>query len=142
MRADSGSNTLRPRRLKLAHKESAVQAAFITWTRHAEARYPALRLAFSVPNGAWTRNYAMAMKLKREGMRKGVPDWMLPVSLRDDFGNVLGSVGLAIEFKRKGAKPTVEQLEYHSLLRDQGWRVEVCDDWQKAREIVQEYLSI
>lgn len=114
--------------------ESQIQSAFIAWTRLAQSKYPTLRLAFSVPNGAWTRNYATAVKLRKEGLRAGVPDWMLP------YGNA-NHHGLAIEFKRPGAKPTKQQLEYHGLLRLEYWRVEVCDDWEKAKEIVEDYLT-
>ena len=126
---------------KIIATESQIQAAFITWTRHAEARFPALKLAFSVPNGAWTKNYAMAAKLKREGMRPGVPDWMLPVVTWRHKGLNVKWHGLAIEFKRPGAKATGQQAAYHILLRDQGWQVEVCNDWQVARQIAEKYLS-
>ena len=127
---------------KLIQTESQIQSAFITWTRYAEARYPALKLAFSVPNGAWTKNIALAMKLKREGMRPGVPDWILPVVQWSNRG--AGYVtwhGLAIEFKRPGAKVNKQQFAYHDLLRDQGWLIEVCNDWQVARQRVEKYLS-
>ena len=114
--------------------ESQIQSAFVAWAKMAETSLPALKLAFSVPNGAWTKNYAMAAKLKREGMRSGVPDWMLPKVTRN--GN-----GLAIEFKRPGAYCTLAQRIYHDMLRKQGWQVEVCSDWQQARQIVEKYLS-
>ncbi|MES2367781.1 MAG: VRR-NUC domain-containing protein [Pseudomonadota bacterium] len=99
------------------------------------AKYPALRLAFAVPNGAWTMNKAMAVKLKREGLRVGVPDWILPV--RTQF-----YAGLAIEFKRSpGVKLSNQQAEYHELMRSHGWSVHVCTTWQSAAAVVEEYLK-
>ena len=125
--------------------ESQIQSAFVEWCRRSEKKYPALKLAFSVPNGAWTKNYAMAAKLKREGMRPGVPDWMMPhsskISIDERNLAVKFKHGLAIEFKRPGGKCTTIQLAYHKLLMQGGWQVEVCSDWQVARQIVEEYLG-
>lgn len=118
-----------------APTESQIQSSFVYWTRLNLRKHPDLRLGFSVPNGAWARNIKLAMKLKREGMRPGVPDWMLPVKSWQ-------WIGLAIEFKRPGSgKLSKEQAEYHQLLKDQGWMVEVCTDWKVAAGIVSEYLK-
>ena len=127
-------------------QESQIQSAFVMWCQLNERGYPALKLAFSVPNGAWAKNYAMAAKLKREGMRAGIPDWILPARGKILIDPYLSdqwqwSPGLAIEFKRLGAKVTKGQANYHALLRQQGWRVEVCNDWYSARQIVEEYLA-
>jgi hypothetical protein len=114
--------------------ESLTQTWFIKWTWINYRKYPELRLGFAVPNGAWTKNIMMAMKLKREGMRPGVPDWMLPVRSRQ-------YIGLAIEFKYGKNKLTKEQTIYQALLREQGWQVETCWDWKVAAGIVEEYLK-
>jgi hypothetical protein len=114
--------------------EHQIQAAFVTWTRHAEARFPALKLAFAVPNAA-KRHAGAAAILKAEGMRPGVPDWWLPYPFRK-------VAGLVIEFKRpKTGKLSKLQLEYIHRLEEVGWQVDICTDWQEARAIVIDYLG-
>lgn len=116
--------------------ESVVQSTFIKWCWINMRRYPELRLGFAVPNGAWTKNVRSALKLKREGLRAGVPDWMLPVR-----NHLMDKIGLAIEFKFGKNKLTKEQAEYQELLKGAGWQVETCYDWKVAASIVEEYLK-
>ncbi len=113
--------------------ESLIQQAFIKWCWLNERKYPELKLGFAVPNQG-LRDARNARRMKAEGMRAGVPDWMLPVMAWD-------KAGLAIEFKAPGGKLTVLQLAYHKLLSNHDWRVEVCYDWRSAADIVAEYLS-
>jgi hypothetical protein len=113
--------------------EHQIQCAFIEWCIRSETAHPELRLAFSVPNGG-ARHIVTATKLKREGSRAGVPDWILPFP-------VLPYIGLAIEFKR-GEKGVISasQEDYIALLRSAGWRVEICRNSESAISIVRDYL--
>lgn len=72
--------------------------------------------------------------LKREGARRGVPDWVLPVSC-GSYG------GLYIEFKAKGGTTSPEQKEFQALLREYGNRVETCRSCEAAIAIVGDYLG-
>jgi hypothetical protein len=114
-------------------KESLIQQAFIKWCWLNERKYPELRLGFAVPNQG-QRDVRNARRMKAEGMRAGVPDWMLPIPSWNCWG-------LAIEFKAPGGKLTELQKQYHELLRTYDWRVEVCYDWKAAADIVLEYLK-
>ncbi len=117
------------------HTESQIQQWFIKWCWINQRKYPKLRLGFAVPNQG-QRDVRNASRMKAEGLRAGVPDWMLPVS---QGGNHFYS-GLAIEFKRPGGKLTKAQEEYHALLKQEGWCVAICYDWKLAAEIVEDYL--
>ena len=126
--------------------EHQIQSAFADWCRMSEARYPALKLAFAVPNGSY-RHIATAVRAKREGQRAGVPDWILPVPRLDSItertkvGILSRDSGLAIEFKRPGGRLTKEQKAWISLARIYGWRCEVCYSAEEAIKVVKEYLS-
>lgn len=63
-----------------------------------------------------------AFKMSSPGSR-GVPDRI-----------ILGEFGFVafIEFKRKGAKPTLLQKTTHEWLEKNGFRVKVCDDADQA----------
>ena len=117
----------------MKHPESAIQRAFIQWCRLNERLYPALKLAYSTPNGG-KRSIITASILKAEGSRPGVPDWHLPYAT--DHAN-----GLWIEFKAGKGKPSPAQVEYIALLRKYGHQVYICNDAAKAIEIVTEYIT-
>jgi len=77
-----------------------------------------------------------AVKCKKAGMKKGYPDINLPVARQ-------GFHGLFIELKRvKGSSTTKEQIVWHKLLRDEGYRVEVCKGWHEAKDVLIDYLTL
>lgn len=116
--------------------EHQIQCAFIEWCYLNESRVPALRLAFAVPNGGY-RNKATAARLKAEGVRPGVPDWMCPVpSTIHDYQ----FHGLAIEFKAKNGHLSDAQEMYTALLADIGWRVSICFSTEDAIKTVEGYF--
>jgi hypothetical protein len=90
--------------------EHAEQVAFVQWF---ERNYPHIRI-FAIPNGG-LRAKATAEKMRREGLRPGVPDLMVP------------AWHLFIEMKRtKGGRTSPEQHDWHDYLRSVGYRVETC----------------
>lgn len=98
-----------------------------------EAKHPELRLLFAVPNGG-DRHPAVAAKMKAEGVKAGVPDYLLPVA-RGGFH------GLAIELKTSTGSASREQKQWLADFRDQGYRAEVCKGWQQAFDTLKEYLA-
>ncbi len=75
-------------------------------------------------------------KLKAEGVKAGVPDYILPVAAG-------GFHGLAIELKRQqGGRTSGEQEQWIEALRAEGWRAEVCKGWQQALSVLGEYLGV
>ena len=114
--------------------EHDIQCAFIDWCRLNETRLPGLRLAFAVPNGGM-RNKIVAAKLKAEGVRAGVLDWLCPVP-------VAGFNGLAIEFKRGNNGMTKSQQEFAELLEKiAGWHVSVCFSSEEGIRTVERYFN-
>lgn len=88
---------------------------------------------FHIPNGG-SRNKREAKNLKRQGMRAGVPDLCIPVAKR-------GFHGLYIEMKYGRNKPTDKQLEWISLLNDNGYMAVVCVGYGQAKETIDWYLD-
>lgn len=114
--------------------EHDVQVSFVEWCAWNEKKYPALKLAFAIPNGG-KRHVSVAMKLKQEGVRSGVPDWCLPVPMG-------GYSGLWIEFKFGKNTLSDNQKEYIALLEKNGHCCDVCYSVGEAIRTVQEYLNI
>jgi len=113
--------------------EHQIQAAFVQWADWHEGRHPALRLGFAVPNGG-LRHKATAGKLKAEGVKAGVPDWILPV-------RAAGYSGLAIEFKSQGGKLSDDQKRYRNLMIAAGWKTVVCFSVDEAIAVTKQYLA-
>lgn len=113
--------------------EHAEAVALMRMVRLHESHYPSLRLLFAVPNGGH-RNKIVASKLKAEGVRAGVPDYLLPVPMG-------GYSGLAIELKTLTGYPSREQREWIESLREQGWRAEVCRGAEAAWDVIRGYVE-
>lgn len=115
-----------------AQSEHRIQAAFVEWCRANEGKYAALALAFAIPNGG-ARSAATGALLKAEGVRRGVPDWCLPVPIGD-------YAGLWIEFKTQKGAVSPEQRDYMAALENAGHVCIVCRSWIEAAEVVEWYF--
>lgn len=112
--------------------ESEEQIAVIEWFDWWAAPELKGRL-FAVPNGG-LRNKVVAARLKREGVRAGVPDLML-LTPRHTFA------GLVIEMKReKGGRLEKEQAEWLEWLAKQNFMTVVCRGFQPAVDTIVSYL--
>lgn len=115
--------------------EHAEQVAFIQWF---DITYPHYFL-FAIPNGEKRAIHA-AVRLKREGVRSGVPDLCLAYPAG-------GDAALFIEMKRKGGgskskgKISAIQSERHIQLENAGYKVVVCYGCDEAMQAVKEYLG-
>lgn len=141
-RIDLGAKAKRaapkPSAIPTEHQE---QAALISWWGPwARARKIDHRLLFAIPNGAFFGHDALGAsiqmaKLKREGLRDGVPDLLLAVP-------VAPAHGMFLEMKRR-EKATVsqEQKDMIAVFQSQGYRALVCRGWDDARIAIEVYLG-
>jgi len=112
--------------------EHDTQSAFFEWANY--QRFPGIELLHATPNGG-ARHPAVAAKLKKEGVKAGVPDVSWPVARG-------GYVGLAIEFKHGDGNPSKEQRERIDRMQQEGWMVTVCWSWQAAARVMQGYAGM
>ena len=76
--------------------------------------------------------------MKRQGVRRGVPDLFLPIPRGGYFG-------LWIEMKRTNASPSDTsdaQRDWHELLREQGYCVYICKGCLRAWRVLVWYMSL
>ena len=120
-------------RAKFIDREGLEQAALMT---EIALRYPAAaKLIYHVPNGGH-RHKLVAIKLKEQGVKAGVPDLVLPMARGGHFG-------LYIEFKAKppfDAAVSPSQDAYIQALLDQGYLAIVCRGAIDALEAIRAYL--
>ena len=114
--------------------EEQEQAAVIEWTIIMDKQLPELRLLFHVPNGA-ERHPAVAAKLKKQGVKAGVPDLFLPVARG-------GWHGLFVEMKkRKGGRVSDAQKQWISDLEGEMYRCVVANGAEEACDAIFKYLT-
>lgn len=108
------------------HRE---QVQLFQWASH----FRELDLMYAIPNGGH-RDIRVAVKLKEEGVKAGVPDICLPLPRG-------GKHGLYIELKRrKYGKVSTDQLRWIEALMREGYVCAVCHGWEMARDVIEEYL--
>lgn len=117
----------------MKRSEASEQITLIQWCDINRCKYPELGLIFHIPNGG-KRNKLEAIKLKKEGVKAGVPDLFLPVARR-------GYNGLFIELKYGRNKATAKQREWIIALNKQGYHAVVCNGFEEAKTIIEEYIK-
>jgi hypothetical protein len=92
-------------------------------------------LHYAIPNGG-SRNMLEAVNLKKEGVKRGVPDICIPIGRKGKFG-------LYIELKRqKAGKLSPEQIQWGVDLIQQGYDWAMCKGATEAKILVCKYLDI
>lgn len=89
---------------------------------------------FAIPNGG-SRNKIEAANLKRQGVKAGVPDLMLPVAKQ-------GYHGLFIEMKVGYNKPTDNQRKWAEKLTKNGYLVKTCWSADEAINVIRNYIYL
>ena len=98
--------------------EHQEQVALFEWAELQKCTMPELGLLFAIPNGG-QRDAKTGAKMKREGVKRGVPDICLPVA-RGGFN------GMFLEMKFGKNRLTKTQDEWITNLFDAGYFVAVA----------------
>jgi VRR-NUC domain. len=113
--------------------EAQEQETLFRWTEFYAQQQPDIELLLHIPNGG-SRHPAEAANLKRQGVKAGVPDLLLPVARK-------GYHGLWIEMKRIGGRISPNQQYWLRNLGEQGYKCEVCYGYDEAVKVIKEYME-
>ena len=113
--------------------ESEEQIALFQWASLQVGRYPELDLLYHIPNGGH-RHKTTAIRLKKEGVKAGVPDLCLPVPRS-------GYHGLYIELKAGRNDTTENQDRWLEALKQNGYYTAICHGWEAATKVIIKYLK-
>jgi hypothetical protein len=125
----------------LTPSEDSEAQCLVQWAR--VTRYQTWRLAdllLLVPNGAYLGNdlqqrHITMARMKRQGFRNGVFDYILPVP-RAPYP------GLWIELKRRSLGiVSEEQRQFKADMEALGWKCVIARGWEEGREAIMEYLG-
>lgn len=114
--------------------EENEQIALFRWAEFAMNQHPELELMYHIPNEDKRSKFTGA-RLKAAGLKSGVPDICLPVARG-------GYIGLYIEMKAGKNKLTDNQEKWLNVLTREGNFTAVCYGWEKAKEVIEKYLSM
>lgn len=76
-----------------------------------------------------------ALKMKRAGYKKGIPDLLI-------FEPRGGYVGLALEVKTKTGRASEHQKKWQKELQGRGWRAEICKGLDACVKCIDEYFEV
>jgi hypothetical protein len=112
------------------------QCAVIAWADAMRSRYPELDLLYAIPNGG-KRDMAVAVKLKAEGVKSGIPDLHL-AAMRGGYG------GLYVEMKKcdHSNDESPAQKAMRARLEAAGYRCVVAYGADEAVREIEKYLSM
>ena len=96
---------------------------------------PRLSLVFAIPNGG-SRHRAEAVRLKAEGVKKGIPDLFFPI-----IDAPKRRYGLFLELKRPKGRVSPEQSAMRDTLRKAGYSSEIAYGYDQAVNIIEQYLA-
>lgn len=115
--------------------EDKEQSAVIKWSQQPSIRnrYPDLKLLHHIPNERKC-SPAEGARLKRMGVKAGVPDLSLPVPKGRYHG-------LYIELKTITGRLSEPQKWWQQELTEQGYLSAVCYGWQMATDVIIRYLE-
>lgn len=115
--------------------EAQEQTYLFQWASDmGDLKWPELHFMYAIPNGG-SRHKLEAANLKKQGVKSGVPDVMLPVARQ-------GYHGLYIEMKRRrGGTLSADQKNFIKFLQAQGYRVERCNGFHAAADVIEDYMT-
>lgn len=114
--------------------ESDEQQALFRWAAYNRGKWPELEMMYHIPNEG-RRSAREGARMKREGLRAGVPDICLPVP-RGAYH------GMYVELKRtRGGTVSAAQDEWLHRLTRQGYVAVCCKGWEAAARAIEDYLE-
>lgn len=119
----------------MARDEDFQQQMLIKWSQQPSVRqrYPELKLLYHIPNERKCSAQEGA-RFKRMGVKSGVPDLVLPVSVGVHHG-------LYIEMKAPNGRVSETQKWWLKELTAQGYLAVVCYGWEQAVHSLEMYLE-
>lgn len=125
-------NKKRPCPITTSPSEAVIQIALIQWlTREFPFEHT---LVYHVPNGG-KRSKRTGASLKHQGVRRGIPDLVLPFA-RGGYSHMY------LELKTKKGHLSKDQVFMIAALQREGAHVVVCYGLEEAQTAIREYLAL
>lgn len=113
--------------------EHEIQKEYFSILKFSENKHPVIPYIFCIPNGG-ARHIKVAMKMKAEGVKRGVPDIFIPYVVN-------GYGGAWIETKTDTGVMSQHQKDYKKFLESQ-YKHYLCRSVSEMIEATENYLQI
>jgi len=120
--------------------EDEHQEKIFEWANAHIKEFPELDLLYANMNGV-RRSKRYTAKLKRRGMKSGIPDMFLPAARYGFHGLYIELKRPSTELHRKGYL-SKEQKAWVKNLNNQGYAAKICYGWDDAVQLLKYYLGI
>ena len=127
------TKTIQPEQLAKSGSEHGHAAALMCWVAQNIKQYPELKWLTHIGHGG-KLDKITAGRMKAEGLKRGVPDYLLLVR-RGNYS------ALWIELKKLEGKLSHEQVLWLNQARECGHFATVCYGWEEARDVIIWYLN-
>ena len=124
---------------KKDNPEHRIQAEYFRILALNEAEYPSLKFIHAIPNGG-LRNVIVATQMKREDVKRGVPDIFIPMC--KTYKKDIVFCGCYLETKSETGTLTKEQKEFSAFLQSQNYIYKVCRSVDVLINATEIYLNI
>lgn len=139
------SDRLERERTRRRDLEAVHGRALVRWANlMSTTGRPALAFLLHVPNGG-ARSASTGAELKRQGVRRGVWDYLLPMQRRPAAATAYA--GIWLELKEPGERRAIRgglsphQLEFGCFVHAHGFATVVAYEWTEARDALMAYLD-
>lgn len=122
-----------PEQLAKSGSESGHGKALMCWAAQNIKQYPDLQWLTHIGHGG-KLDKITAGKMKAEGLKRGVPDYLLLVR-RGNYS------ALWIELKNEKGTATSEQVLWLNQARECEQYATICYGWEEARDVIIWYLN-
>ena len=123
-----------------SNTEHSHQAAFFCWLQNNKHLQPGFEFAYAVPNGG-KRNKREAMNLVKCGVRRGVPDVVVPIPCGQYHGLYIEFKKPSLERSMKGTVTDEDQIKYRDYLISSNYGYFVAFSYLQAIDATINYLS-
>lgn len=123
----------------MKYREQGLHCACVEWFDY---QYPELKSLLFHPANEGKRDPQEGNKLRKMGMRKGVPDLVFckpKVTNGEEFYSV--TCGIFIEFKYGAAKQTKDQKAFEELTLVNGYKYHVVRTLEDFQQIIKNHLE-
>lgn len=117
----------------MKHNESEIQQQVIAWSQICKYKEN-LKYLHHSPNGG-NRSAREGARFKREGVKSGFPDLILPKPKQNYHG-------LFIEIKTEKGRITPTQKEWIEYLKENDYFTVVCRSFEETVDVIESYLSL
>lgn len=122
--------------------EHQIQSAIVEWAHNLKLTSKIIigDYLFAIPNGG-NRSLTEGLRLKKEGVKKGVSDLFLAYPVSFNWGEDWKH-GLFIEVKTKKGKVSVFQSEWINLMKENRYEAVVVRSLDEGIQAIKDYFRI